>query len=213
MARDSNTALEALYTDRFELLERLHCVGSTLALNETLQSCVDWEVNPPRWAVKAAADRLASYARKGPQKVGRAAGGLARDRMDMIHFGRWDHVEELKRAREKWNHEVELLREAPKWVQTARNMARVERGVLRFGTTLEDLFYCASELLAGTYLGGSPETIKSSYRRVERDFKDPVRRYCYHVFDYQTLKAVGLEAIMFEAVTVKKFEEFLHSES
>jgi hypothetical protein len=211
MAEDRNDALEALYAERFESLERLHQVGSTLALNEALQCSVDWEVHPPRWVVKAAADRFAAYARGAPLKVGRAAGGLARDRMDMIHFGRWDYVDDLKRVREKWNRELELLREVPEWVQSARNMARVERGVRRFGTTLEDLFYCASELLAGTPLGGSPDTIKSSCRRIERDFKDPIRRYRYHVFDYQTLKPVGLEGIIYDTVSVKKFEAFLNS--
>jgi hypothetical protein len=200
--------------ERLAALHRLHGMGSTLALNEAVQYCLEWRVNPPRWVLEAVADRLASSALgKPPKKVGRAAGGLARDKMDMIHFARWDFVEDMKRARKEWMGELGELNKLPKSDQSAAIIARIEHEVRRIGATVDEVFRRASELLIGTSLAGSPEAIKSSFWRVERDFKHPVRRFRYYVFSHQTLRAVGLENVMCTTMPVKKFDEFLNSNS
>src|SRR5882757_4271806 len=80
----------------FDRLRDLHQAGSIMAFIEASVWSLRHNVRPPRWVVAASLKRMISGEGK---KVGRAASGLARERQDVIHFLRWDHVEEARMVR------------------------------------------------------------------------------------------------------------------
>jgi hypothetical protein len=76
-------------------------------------------------------------------------------------------------------------------LEKLRRLPKAPRGILKafeklsndVGSTWQAAYRCASERLEKTDAFGSPHTMKASYRRVERAFRDQKDGFRYYLLD------------------------------
>lgn len=201
--------LNVLDEERFEALLALHETGSHLALLEALGHCLKNNVQAPAWVLAGARQSLVQFVRGDRRKSGRAAAGLSRDRQTLVHFSRWDLVCECREAREHYKTEFEALRALP-GTRARAEARRIKVIVHQMGRNLEDLFAYVSSLVRGTPIAGSPETIRASYKRVQRDMTSRKTASRYTVCSPHTLREFGLSGL--DMVPGNKLPGFLTSD-
>jgi hypothetical protein len=130
--------------------------------------------------------------RERSKKRGRSAGAGTRYRQDMIDLARHSDVEEIRERQKEFKlrvQELHALRKVPP------AMLKDSEKMLRWlGTTWIRVYECAAMILAGTKAAAKPETIKSSYQKVQRNGRDPKQPMRYMVLNSRFLRRVGIES-------------------
>jgi hypothetical protein len=151
-----------------------------------LDYCVENEICAPAWVNQAALKLLVELLkREKAKKRGRAAGRIARFQQEQWDLDRWDAVLEVRRMRDKVNYELRLHAELSRAPPESLLKLKAWFG---HGT-----YACASMLLSGRNSRAGTEAIKASYRKVKRDFEDPIAMNKYYPFSHQFLRMLGLE--------------------
>ena len=187
-----NHALEAFDRREMELFKRMVEAGIPLGVPAALHYCSEHCLSVPQWLVKAALDLLCDLLkREVSTKRGRSGGAVARYRQDMIDMTRWNEICVLREKQQLVHESISMYEDTPIALTSrfAEEVARAEW----LGRTLSRSFECASEVLERTEAFGSPESVKRSYRVVERSINHPVRAFRYHMLDPNFLQKVGIE--------------------
>jgi hypothetical protein len=173
-----------------EELERIRRVGriNDLAYAAGLRHCVVDGVEPPPWLVEEI-DKLLTdlLTRERPRKRGRHAGRIARYRQDMRDFCRWCAVDEVRRRRQEYAERAEEMS-----AYTAEQRRRygcidkIQRW-FKYGT-----FRCAAMTLLGTDAFASADTVRASYRRVEKRMRSKAEAFRYYIFWGDFLHRIGM---------------------
>jgi hypothetical protein len=173
-----------------EELERIRKVGqhNDLAYAAGLRHCVVEGIEPPLWLLQEIDALLTNLlTREKPRKRGRHAGRIARYRQDMRDFSRWCAVDEVRRHRQEYKEKAE---EMSKYSADQRRrygcIDKIQRW-FKYGT-----FRCAAMSLLGTEAFASPDTVRASYRRVERRMRSPAEAFRYYVFWGDFLHRIGM---------------------
>ncbi len=186
-----NEPLERIHTRELDYMKDMMSSHREVAVAAALDYCSEHQICSPEWLVTAAAEVMCDLLkRERPTRRGRAGSSIARYRQDIIDFDRWDTVLEVLRNQKKLVQEVELCRTYPdqqKLLQDRERMLRwVGRGWLR-------AYECAAMMLTGGRARASPESMKASYRKVNRNFANPTTATRYHLLNYQFLRKLGIQ--------------------
>src|SRR5262249_46483840 len=144
-----------------------------LAAPAALHYCLEHDIAPPRWVAEAALLLLCDLLKREKSKRrGRAGGSVARYRQDMIDFLRWNEVDVLRNEQQRSKR---LMSEypvcpAPRLKQTYDSEVEKAKWL---GTSAKRLYECVSEVIEQTEAFGSAESIKRSYRQVQRNNRHP----------------------------------------
>jgi hypothetical protein len=193
-------SIEELHETQLNDFESMFRSGVAVAIPAALHYCAEYGLGAPAWLVKASVDLLCiTLQRNSPKKRGRAAGLVARYCQDMIDFGRWDEVRVIRDQQKNYRKQVKELRALPKakgeFLQKQKKLIGEQEQMLsRLGRTFDDAFECASKSLKETKARGGWDTIRRSYREVERNLKDPAQAMRYHVFSPQFLRKLEIKA-------------------
>lgn len=168
--------------------------GNIAALISALHYCDTYDVPPPRWVIRTAVALLVLATRdEWPRRRGRNASPGARARQFLIDYVRWDIVTSIRENQKEVRQALDELRKMPD--ASKDGLDELELANRRLGRTWLDAYAFASEELSGTGASGSPETMKSSYQRVLRDFRDPVKSARYRIPDHRTQRDLGLDSV------------------
>lgn len=126
------TPLQNLTEHELEICERAWEAGVSEAVADAVELCERASLPPPTWLVGAIGFL-----------VQRELKHSARRKWDLIHYARWDAVQEL----------------------------RDRKGEPGIPETWIDCYERVAEHFAGTVASGSAETIRSSYQRVNRELQ------------------------------------------
>ena len=176
-------SIEEFHETQLDDFETMFRSGVAVAIPAALHYCAEYGLGAPAWLAKASADFLCIKLQlNSPKKKrGRAANLVARYCQDMIHFARWDEVDLVLEQRKDCRREIAELRALPK---VPRLMLKEQgKALKRLGRTLDDAFECASENLARTKASGGWDTMRKSYRRVERCRNDPTQATRWQIDD------------------------------
>jgi hypothetical protein len=182
-------SLEQLHETELNYLKRMIESGVVIAIPAAKHYCVTYGIDVPAWLTRISIELECANLRHGKRKErGRTANPVARHRQDMRHHDRWSAVCEVREKQVEVRIENEKLR-------TLSNVPRHflkerEEMLRRVGSTFEDAFRCASDLLAKTESFGCPETMKASYLRIERECRDPKKAMRYHLLDPQFIRKI-----------------------
>jgi len=142
MGEDPKRDREEFYDRDMGHFKAAWFAGVDVAVGEALRCCRQFQQVPPGWLVDAVTQLVTESPRETAKRRKRHAA-------DMLHYERWDCVNELRERKSE-------LPEGKTW----------------------DLAYdAASEMLRGTAAGGSPESMRQSYRRVARDLREGRHAY------------------------------------
>lgn len=161
--------------------------------------CDEFNLEAPRWAVEER-DRLNCIHgfRRSVPKRGRAASGFPRYRQDMIDFARLNEVEYVLGIQQELLDNIRLVESHPNLFSKAE-LAALRKKQAWFGTTKERAFEVACSFLERTPAMTTPDTIKKTYYRVQREMaRSPYR---YVVVFPRLLKEWGLDEILYPTVT------------
>lgn len=198
-------SIEEFYERELQYLKAMYQSEVDIAVPVAVSYCAEYGLNEPRWLVMASAEVHCANLRGGPCKRGRAAGAIARYRQNMIHAARWDAVREVRRMQKELRAEVEQLRKFP---NVSPSLLAERTKMLHWvGRDLLRAYECASMILRGTDACGSPETMKTSYRVVQRSCRDRSKAVRYHVLDQRFLRRLGID-LDFNRRKGKKFVPF-----
>jgi hypothetical protein len=167
--------------------------GITAAVPAALHFCQKWKQPVPEWLLAESTELLCSLLKGDkPKRLGRASSDIARLRQDGIDYARWSTVVWQREAQQELLEQVEALRTDERDIPIA---IREDREKLQawLGTTLERAFECSTMILEGTSAFGSPDAIKRSYFKVERNSADPREKVRYYQIDPQFLQKLGIE--------------------
>jgi hypothetical protein len=198
MARARSTPtpeLDEFWTREFASYERAVRAGNIGALLSALVDCIRKDLPPPRWLLVQAYSRLIDATTKRPtRKRGRTANPFAQFRQDMIHYARWDVVQEVRDKQVELAETVEQLR-GLKGAPARAMLKERERLHQWLGRSLPDAYRCAHALLLGTEAHASESTIEYSYKRVERLGKDPAAGPRFKLPKDEVLRDLGLKHV------------------
>ena len=109
----------------------------------------------------------------------------------MIHYARWDAVVEARDFQKTGLREYFDALKDPKFSDQTKRELKAYPPAFVEGTTWEDAYEAAAKMLKGTAAFGRPATMKNSYLKVQKDFKDPSKAYRYSIMSHRTLKLLG----------------------
>ena len=176
-----------------ERLQKALGAGVMLAVPAALEYCLEHGLVPPPWLIKSASELLCDLLRREKSKKrGRSAGSVARYRQDQVDFIRWNEVLVLQENQER---SIELMDTYPTSPSPdcAELFAQETAKAEWLGTSLERIYQCVSEVLEKTDAFGSPESIKRSYRQVERNHRNSSQAFRYYQLPSLFLQKVGIE--------------------
>jgi len=185
----SSEPLKQLHELELDNLKRMIKSGVTIAIPAAQHYCLTYCLEVPAWlTTKSIELECTDLRRDKPKRRGRTANPVARHRQDVCHYERWSAVCEVREKQVEIPKEIEKLRARP---NVPRHFLKEREELLcRVGSTLEDACRCASDLLAKTESFGCPETVKASYLRVEREFRDPKKAVRYYLLDPQFIRKI-----------------------
>jgi len=162
-------------------LHKAFNAGVELAVFDVLQICEKYNVQCPLWALKGL-ERLSE-----PRRLKKA---VTRYRRDLIHFYRFDAVNEVREYRStRWKDYQDELK-APGLSEEARR--KLEQLAPHDPGKSEDVFREAAETLVGTPAYGSPETIRSSFKLVRKSNENPANHGRFMMLSLATRRKHGL---------------------
>lgn len=193
MMPDYNGGLRAIHERDMKCMESMVQEGIAVAVPAALQYCFEHKCPVQEWLLAASVELLCNLLRaeKGKRR-GRAGTHIARYRQDGIDFSRWSTVHWQRESQKDLVRQVEEVRA---YKDERYNDLRRDREQLQewLGTSLSRAFECSAMLLEGTEAFGSPEAIKRSYFKVERNMADPARAIRYYQLDPHFLMKLGIK--------------------
>lgn len=184
-------------TDVFQReLNRLRVMASNgivAAVPAALHFCQQWKQPVPDWLLAESTELLCSLLKGDePKRRGRASSHIARLRQDGIDYSRWSTVIWQREAQLDLLRQVESIRADDRGISAAYREDR-EKLQAWLGTTLDRAFECSTMILEGTAAFGSPDAIKRSYFKVERNMAIPKEAVRYSQLDPHFLRKLGIE--------------------
>jgi hypothetical protein len=168
--------------------------ATPLAVVAAMDHCDRNGLIPPSWAVTGSVQMQCTLLRGEPLgKHGRSNGIVERYRQDGFDFLRWDTVNVVRENRNSLRDAVKELRKLPG--RAARERLAYCEKLLRWAS--KSSFKCASMLLADSPAFGGPDAVKTSFRTVERNMRDPVFAMRYHILDRGFLRRLGIASYPF----------------
>ena len=187
-------SLAQLRDARLAELKLMFESGTPLAVTAAMDYCDRHGLIPPSWAVTELVEMQCAQLRgERLGKHGRSNGIVERYRQDAIDFLRWDTINGVRNNRNSLRDAVKQLRELPGRV--ARERLEYCEKLLRWAS--KSSFKCASILLADSPAFGGPDAVKTSFRTVERNMRDPVSAMRYHILDRGFLRRLGVASYPF----------------
>ncbi len=186
-------SVEELHETELEYHEQMFVSGVPIAVPAAMYYCAKHGLNAPRWLIIEAAKMHCDHLRGNvPKERGRSSGIINRYRQDAVDHARWEAVIEVRENRDSLREEINELRALPG--RKARDILNESTKLLDWaGTNNDDAFECASLLLAETPARGRPDAIKRSYRKVEKNMRNPATAMRYRILDSQFLRLVGAD--------------------
>jgi hypothetical protein len=182
-------SLEQLHETELDYLKTMIASGVVIAIPAAQHYCVTHGIDVPVWLTRISIELECANLRRGKRKRrGRTANPIARHRQDMRHYNRWSAVREVLEKQDEVRAENGKLRALPK--VPPHFLKEREELLRRVGSSQEDAFRCASDLLDKTESFGCPETMKASYLRVECESRDPREAVRYHLLDPQFIRKI-----------------------
>jgi hypothetical protein len=176
-----------------ELFRQMVDAGVLVGVPAALHFCIEHVVPAPGWLLGAAMTLLCDLLkREKSTQRGRARGAVARYRQDMVDFIRWNEVLVIREKQVLSAETVAAYSIRPGDPMYERFKEEVARHKW-LGRSLSDAFECVSEMLERTDAHGSPDSIKRSYRQVERNHRHRTERYRYCLLHPLFLKMLGIE--------------------
>jgi hypothetical protein len=188
-----SSAVDRLNHEELERCRKAYEAGVTVAVPAALYHCLEYDVEPPRWLLKAALQEQCDLLRREKSKKrGRSVGGIARYRQDKVDFIRWDEVYTLREHQER---SIQLMKEYPSCPSPgeAKLYAEEVAKAKWLGHTWKRLYECASEQLEATEAFGCPDSIKRSWLEVNRNNRHPHKRFRYCLFPRLFVDMLGFE--------------------
>jgi hypothetical protein len=186
-----NEALEGIHRRELELFRRIVEAGVMIGVPAALHYCDEHKVNAPAWLVKAALHVLCDLLkREKSTKRGRAAGIVARHHQDMIDMMRWDEVCVLREKQALLHDSLSTYSKTS--IASSRLFQEELQRADWIGHSLSRIFECVSEILERTEAFGSAESIRRSYREVERNHRSSTKAYRYRVLHPLLLRMLGI---------------------
>jgi hypothetical protein len=175
-----------------ELLRQMLASGVVIAVPAALHYCHEYKCQAPDWLLAASLELICELLKsEKPKRRGRASSHIARYRQDRIDYDRWGTVVWMRDAQKDLAHQVEVARSVPN-VPRAYLKDR-EKLHAWLGSTLDRAFQCATIILEGNESFASPDAIKRSYFKVERNMADPTKAMRYYQLYVEFLPKVGLK--------------------
>ena len=193
-------SIEELHETQLDDFETMSRSGVAVAIPAALHYCAEYGLSAPAWLVSASADLLCITLRSDTRrKRGRAARLVARYRQDMVHFARWDEICVAREQQKIFSKQVKELRTLPKakgeLLEKQRKLINEQEEMLkRLGHTFDDAVEYARQRLKKTKATGRWDTMRSSYRLVQRHHKDPTQAKRYQVFSASFLHKLGIKS-------------------
>jgi hypothetical protein len=185
-------SLSALDKRELDYLKAMAQSDQPIAVPEALHYCVKHHANAPRWLLAAAVELLCDLMKREKSKRrGRSGGYIARYRQALIDLERFEEVRSVRQKQMDIREEVEKLRATPNVPPSI--MEERENMLAWVGGSLNRAFECAAMLLEGSQAYASPEAMKRSYFKVERNSRDPNKALRYHLLDPQFLRKIGIK--------------------
>lgn len=169
----ASRSLDELFARELLRFERAYQDGNLVAVYEALVFVKDKDITPPKWVVSGAIE-LAEQALLKPAggRRGRTANPRAEFRARMVDYLRWSTVVEVREQQTLYSEDLSELEEL---IRVKRITEAVRKLILSRiiypGRTLEDAYRLAAEILQGTSAYGSPDTVKKSYKKLNRIIK------------------------------------------
>jgi hypothetical protein len=184
--------VDHIHAQELDRLRSMALGGITVAIPAALDYCREYKVPAPDWLLACSTELLCSLLKgEKPRRRGRASGHVARHRQDQIDYSRWSTVQWTRESQKELLHQVQVMNSFPN--VPARYREDRERLLGWYGSTLDRAFECAAMMLEGTEAFGSPDTIKRSYFKVERNMADPDQAIRYHQLEPRFLAKVGIK--------------------
>lgn len=193
MSSKNNPSLKEFYQRQLEIRERAYKAGVLPALYEAIYLCKEADFPSPPWVTRGMLVTLEKlFSGKFADGLGRKGNPKARYAEDLKHFMRWDVVNEIREYQKGHWAEYQVALKDPKFSDDS--IARLRADPPRdYGTTLDDTFYHAAEVLKGTIAFGSNPTIKRSYFLVNKAAKDSSQNGRFYLVGLRTRKRLGLK--------------------
>jgi hypothetical protein len=156
--------------------------GAEAALIDALALCrEELRETALGWMLDAAyAKTVESFGRSAPGSRGRTASPSAKYTADMIHFERWSHVNYARDRQAAFNPKRKgeytvtdrwRIGQLPEIDPGPRNIAAIT------GSSWDDAYEYASNLLRGSISQGDARMMKESYQKVQREVEAGSARY------------------------------------
>jgi hypothetical protein len=151
--------------------------GVPLALLDAFERCRRDDIPPEPWMTDAALDFMDQHIGKTASGRGRTGNPIAKYKIDLVHFARWDAVKTVREQQKSDQKDREKLAR----LEMPEEKRRKIEAMLNSGKTFEDA------------VEGSHRTIVASYWKVERAMKDPEQQGRFFVMLPQTLSQFDIE--------------------
>lgn len=186
-------SIEELHETQLDIFAKMIRTGVAVAIPAAEYYCSEHGLAAPAWLTKASVNLHCNTLRGDTtKKRGRASGPVTRYRQDMIDFARWDEICVVREQQKIFRRQVAKLRALAK---VPRHMLNEKEKMLnRLGHTFDDAYEYVSKDLKKTNARGGWDTMRRSYREVERISKDPTQAMRYHQLDSQFLRRLGIKA-------------------
>jgi hypothetical protein len=184
-------SLEELHETELEYHKQMSASGVPIGGPAAMYYCARHGLDAPRWLIIESSKMHCAHLRGSvPKERGRSAGIINRYRQDAVDRARWEAVIEVREHRDSLREETNELRALPG--RKAREILNESTKLLDWaGTNNDDAFESASLLLAETPARGRPDAIRRSYRKLEKNMRNPVTAMRYRILDPQFLQLVG----------------------
>jgi hypothetical protein len=175
--------MDDLHQRELGYLQQMVAGGVGVAIPAALQYCLQYKQSVPDWLLESSIELLCNLL-KSEKSARRGRGGthIARRRQDKIDYDRWGTVLSQRDAQKDQLRQLDTIKvygdDLPlSWREDRENLQAWS------STTLNRAFECSSMLLEGTEAFGSPEAIKRSYFKVERNMRTPAQAVRYYHLD------------------------------
>ena len=112
----------------------------------------------------------------------------------MIHYARWDAVMEARDYQAQvYRVDFVVGRQHPGFSEKDKQQRMANLSTWVKGLTWQDAYEGAARMLKGTPAYGAPATMKNSYIKVNKAFKDPSKAPRYSRLSRRTRRLLGIK--------------------
>lgn len=176
--RKTSTTLIVNPKRKLRLQKAFYEAGILTALYDALYICTQADIRPPQWVMDGALNVIGDRIKTG-SPIGKGQTGNERKKYQaaLIHYHRWQAVKQLRRKGIVWTKVYD---------QAKKKLAGTNAVLGPNGKTIK------------------PGTIRSSYKKVEKDMKDPKKALQYYQCLHEAMELTGLDKGPI-GVTIREF--------